>query len=86
MDLRFAVIRLGPGTLYGAITRLEDQGWIRPVQSGDLRQPYTLTPDGKAHLEAQLPSLNRVFRTSIHRNGESVTGRNSMPLARRSAT
>ncbi len=33
-DIRqFAGIRLGPGTLYGAITRLEERGWIRPVQS-----------------------------------------------------
>ena len=31
---RFANVRLGPGTLYGAITRLEQRGWIRPVGSG----------------------------------------------------
>jgi len=31
---RFAGVRLGPGTLYGAITRLEEQGWIRPVGAG----------------------------------------------------
>jgi len=29
---RFANIRLGPGTLYGAITRLEQRGWIRPLK------------------------------------------------------
>ena len=29
----FAGIRLGPGTLYGAISRLEERGWIRPVIS-----------------------------------------------------
>jgi DNA-binding PadR family transcriptional regulator len=64
---RFAVVRLGPGTLYGAITRLEDQGWIRPVQSADRRQPYTLTPDGKAHLETQLANLSRIVRTGQRR-------------------
>jgi DNA-binding PadR family transcriptional regulator len=47
-------VRLGPGTLYGAITRLEDQGWIRPVQSEDRRKPYCLTASGKRHLEEQL--------------------------------
>jgi hypothetical protein len=32
MDIeQFAGIRLGPGTLYGAITRLEARGWIKPV-------------------------------------------------------
>ena len=30
---QFAGVRLGPGTLYGAITRLEQAGWIRPVAS-----------------------------------------------------
>ena len=30
---RFAGVRLGPGTLYGAITRLEERGWIRAVDS-----------------------------------------------------
>ncbi len=30
---RFAGVRLGPGTLYGAITRLEQRGWIRPLKS-----------------------------------------------------
>jgi DNA-binding PadR family transcriptional regulator len=35
---RFAGVRLGPGTLYGAITRLEERGWIRPVNSKDRRQ------------------------------------------------
>jgi DNA-binding PadR family transcriptional regulator len=31
---RFAGVRLGPGTLYGAITRLEERGWIRALESG----------------------------------------------------
>ena len=29
---RFAGVRLGPGTLYGAITRLEERGWIAPCR------------------------------------------------------
>jgi DNA-binding PadR family transcriptional regulator len=28
----------GPGTLYGAITRLEERGWIRAVDSDDRRK------------------------------------------------
>lgn len=64
---RFAGVRLGPGTLYGAITRLEESGWIRPVAGGDRRQPYVLTPAGKRHLEEQVESLNRVLRTALDR-------------------
>ena len=29
--LRLCGTRLGPGTLYGAIARLEQQGWIAPL-------------------------------------------------------
>jgi len=65
---RFAGVHLGPGTLYGAITRLEQRGWIRPLKSGDeRRQPYTLTADGRRHLEEQLSDLNQIVRTGLKR-------------------
>ena len=64
---RFAGVRLGPGTLYGAITRLEENGWIRPVDSEDRRQPYTITGAGREYLRAQLASLDRVVRAGLRR-------------------
>jgi DNA-binding PadR family transcriptional regulator len=64
----FAGVRLGPGTLYGAITRLEQRGWIRAVKSTeDRRQPYTLTVDGRRHLEEQLSDWNQIIRTGLKR-------------------
>ena len=32
---RFAGVDVGPGTLYGAITRLEERGWIEGLESED---------------------------------------------------
>ena len=64
---RFAGLRLGPGTLYGAITRLEEQGWIRSVESSDRRRPYRLTAAGKRYLEEQLAGLDRIVRTGLRR-------------------
>jgi DNA-binding PadR family transcriptional regulator len=64
---RFAGVRLGPGTLYGAITRLEERGWIRPVAAEDRRQPYTLTALGRRHLEDQVSSLNAVVKAAQRR-------------------
>jgi len=64
---RFAGVRLGPGTLYGAITRLEERGWIRPVASQDRRQPYTITAAGRRCLEEQLAALDRILKTGVKR-------------------
>jgi DNA-binding PadR family transcriptional regulator len=63
----FAGIRLGPGTLYGAITRLEDRGWIRPAGSGERRQPYRITAAGRRQLQEQLAKLERVVATGLRR-------------------
>jgi DNA-binding PadR family transcriptional regulator len=64
----FAGVRLGPGTLYGAITRLEQRGWIRPVKSAqDRRQPYTLTTDGRRYLVEQLADMNQIVRAGLKR-------------------
>lgn len=56
---QFSGVTLGPGTLYGAITRLEGKGWIRPVRAADRRQPYTLTAAGRRHLAEQVDLLGR---------------------------
>jgi DNA-binding PadR family transcriptional regulator len=64
---RFASIKLGPGTLYGAITRLEENGWIAPVPTDDRRQPYTLTALGRKSLEAELNSLLTIAKTGLNR-------------------
>ena len=57
----FTSIRLGPGTLYGAITRLVDQRWISAVKTTDRRrQPYRLTAKGRTQLSEQLTNLDRI--------------------------
>jgi DNA-binding PadR family transcriptional regulator len=67
-DIRkFARVRLGPGTLYGAITRLEEHGWIRPVAAEDRRQPYAITALGRRHLEQQVSSLDAVLKAAQRR-------------------
>jgi DNA-binding PadR family transcriptional regulator len=60
-------IRLGPGTLYGAIARLEDRGLIEPLPSDDRRRPYRLTGAGAAVLRAHLDTLARVTAAGSRR-------------------
>ncbi len=64
---RFAGVRLGPGTLYGAITRLEECGWIKPVAADARRRPYTLTSSGREYLKTQVGVLDRVLKTAARR-------------------
>src|SRR5271170_3399701 len=49
--------RLGPGTLYGAIARLEQQGWIEPLAPEERRRPYRITPKGLRALRSKLTTL-----------------------------
>jgi DNA-binding PadR family transcriptional regulator len=64
---KFSGQNLGPGTLYGAITRLEERGWIKAVASDDRRQPYTLTMTGRAHLAEQVRTLDKVVTAAARR-------------------
>ena len=57
----FAGMRLGPGTLYGAISRLEQSGMISSVETDDRRKPYRLTAGGRAALTGELGVLQRVL-------------------------
>jgi DNA-binding PadR family transcriptional regulator len=63
----FAGVKLGPGTLYGAIIRLEERGWIRGMEADDRRRPYRITAEGKRYLEEQVTSLDKVVRTALRR-------------------
>jgi len=59
--------RLGPGTLYGAIARLEQQGWIEPLPTEDRRQPYRITVEGLRVLRARLATLQQFARAGLKR-------------------
>ena len=63
----FAKVKLGPGALYGAITRLEERMLIEPVDSDDRRRPYRITAAGSAALTGALADLRRVTSTGLAR-------------------
>lgn len=54
--------RPGPGTLYGAIARLEERGWIEPLPIEHRRRPYRLSPTGHTALRARIDALRTVTR------------------------
>ena len=63
----FAGIKLGPGTLYGALSRLEDRGWIEALPAEDRRRPYQITSSGAEHLTAYLQTARQVAATGLRR-------------------
>jgi DNA-binding PadR family transcriptional regulator len=63
--------RLGPGTLYGAIARLEEREWIEPLAADNRRRPYRLTSAGHQVLRARIESLRAVARVGRARLAEN---------------
>ena len=59
--------RLGPGTLYGAIARLEHQGLIEPLTPEDRRRPYRITEAGLRTLGAKLTTLHQFASAGLKR-------------------
>lgn len=62
--------KLGPGTLYGAIARLESRKWIEPLPADDRRRPYRLTAAGQRVLRHRLEALRAVARVGRARLAE----------------
>lgn len=72
-------IVLSNGTLYGALTRLQDQGLIErvdsqePSESGRPRKAYRLTQNGSAVLDAEVSRLQSLVHTAqMRRDGSQA--------------
>jgi DNA-binding PadR family transcriptional regulator len=67
----FAGVRLAPGTMYEALSRLEGQGLIEALASEDRRRPYQLTAAGAQALRAHLADQRRVAEVGLGRLARS---------------
>jgi len=59
--------RPGPGTLYGAVRRLEEQRLIEQLPEEERRKPYRLTELGRQALQAELVRIHSVAGTGLRR-------------------
>ena len=64
---RMSGARLGLGTLYGAINRLEHQGFVEPLAVEERRQPYRLTVAGQRTLRAKLVAMRQVALVGLRK-------------------
>ncbi len=62
-------IVLGPGTLYGVLARLEEEGLVEALPADDRRRPYRITAHGTAMLRERLETMSTVARIGLRRLG-----------------
>lgn len=62
-------IRIGPGTLYGAISRMEKLKFIEALPSEGRRKPYQITSEGREYLQEKLKEIETVTKIGFKRLG-----------------
>jgi DNA-binding PadR family transcriptional regulator len=67
-------LKMGPGTIYGSLQRMEEAGLVREVasRSDDRRRVFALQPAGRRALEAEAQRLARL--AMLVRGKRLVTG------------
>jgi DNA-binding PadR family transcriptional regulator len=63
-------VRMSTGTLFGALRRLLEDGWIERFELEDTarqKQAYRLTASGRAQLEWELDRMRQLTRAGIAR-------------------
>ena len=63
----FAGVRLGPGTLYGCLAKLEAAGLVEALPAEARRHPYRITPRGAAVLERELSDFAHIAKVGLGR-------------------
>lgn len=72
-------VKFSTGTLYGAIRRLLEQGWIKRVADPEPnptdreRKAYTLTDKGRKVVNAEVERLKSLLSTAEQRTFESTS-------------
>jgi DNA-binding PadR family transcriptional regulator len=73
----FAGVRLGPGSLYGALARLEERGLIQPEpldpEADTRRRPYRITGEGRIALEGAVREMRALADEGAVRLGIAGT-------------
>ena len=65
----FAGVKLGAGTLYGALGMLEKAGLVEALPAEERRRPYQITAAGREHLRVRLVEAARIAEVGLRRIG-----------------
>jgi DNA-binding PadR family transcriptional regulator len=64
---QFSGLKLGPGTLYTAITRLVEKDMIRPEPATNRQRPYRITKTGLASLANEIQKMRKIVNVGSRR-------------------
>ena len=71
-DMTNGELTISPGTMYGTLSKMENDNLISFVKEEDKRKSYIITELGKEVLEIELKRIERLYRNS---KGEQWDGR-----------
>ena len=63
----FAEVKLGPGTLYSALAKLEAAGLVEALPAEERRRPYRITAAGREFLSGRLTESARIAEIGLRR-------------------
>jgi DNA-binding PadR family transcriptional regulator len=63
----FAGVRLGAGTLYSALAKLERAGLVEALPAEERRHPYRITETGREFLYQRLTESARIAEVGLRR-------------------
>lgn len=60
-------VHLAAGTLYGALTAMQDKHWIilLPEEDGSRKKEYKLTEEGRKVLDAEIERLGELYQNGM---------------------
>lgn len=58
-------VKIGPGTLYGTLSKMEKDGLIQSVREENKRKIYCITALGKQVLELEMKRIDRLYRNML---------------------
>lgn len=67
-ELSTGRVKLGAGTIYGALKTLQDKGWIQALDEDGRKKEYQITKQGK---EVVIYEINRLHE--LYENGRKLT-------------
>ena len=63
----FAGVKLGAGTLYSALAKLERSGLVEALPAEERRRPYRITAAGREFLYQRLTESSRIAEAGLRR-------------------